>query len=212
MDYLYDEIEETDKQQLELFLSTHPELQEELHQLRQTRNLLQQAPAPEAVQQLLVVEPGRRNFAQWWQEAKDLFPQTLLGKWSFAMAAGLLLIFFAGSVARLNISFTDAGTSITFGYTSVVQEGLSQQQVQELMQQVQQENADLLADYAQAITRQNRDQLQQVVQYFEQQRYNDLQLIDQNLDQVKQSNTYRWQQTNRFLGEVLQTVSLQNQP
>jgi hypothetical protein len=212
MDYLYDEIEETDKQQLELFLSTHPELQEELHQLRQTRNLLQQAPVPEAVQQLLVVEPGRRNFAQWWQEAKNLFPQTLLGKWSFAMAAGLLLIFFAGSAARLNISFTDAGTSITFGYTPVIQEGLSQQQVQELLQQVQEENATLLADYAQTVTRQNREQLQQVVQYFEQQRYNDLQLIDQNLDQVKQSNTYRWQQTNRFLGEVLQTVSLQNQP
>lgn len=210
MDYLYDEITEEDKQKLELYLSTQPKLQEELRQLQQTRNLLQQAPAPDAIQKLLIVEPKRRTFEQWWQEAKNLLPHSLIGKTGFALAAAVALFFFIGSAAKLNVSFTDQGTSVSFGSAPVINEGLSQQQAQALLQQIRAENAAMLENYAQNVARQNKEQLQQVVQYFEQQRFRDLQLIDQNLDQVQQANSYRWQQTSQYLSEVLQNVNFQN--
>jgi hypothetical protein len=69
----------------------------------------------------------------------------------------------------------------------------------------------MLSDYAEAISRQNEEQLQQVVNYFQQQRMNDLQLVDQTLDELQQNTNYRISRTNEYLGELLQTVSYQNQ-
>lgn len=208
MDYLYDEITAEEKQRLETYLGEHPALQEELERLQKTRLLLQQMPAELPGQKLLVMEPHKRSFGQWWNEAKTLFPQTALGKTGFAIAATFALMMIIGSVARVHVAPTDAGYAISLGYQPVIQEGLSEQQANDLINQIRRDNASMLSEYAETMSEQNRQQFRQVVQYFEQQRYNDLQLIDQNLDLFQQANNYRWQQANRFLGEVLQNVSL----
>lgn len=208
MDYLYDEISPEEKNRLETYLEDHPALQQELEKFQQVRTLLQQMPAGQPTQKLLVMEPRKRTFGQWLNEAKSLFPQTVWGKIGFAVAAGFALLMIIGSVAKVHVAPTEAGYAISLGYQPVIQEGLSAQHTEALINQIRQENAAMLTEYAEAINEQNRQQFQQVVRYFEQQRLNDLQLIDHNLDQFQQANNYRWQQANRFLGEVLQNVSL----
>jgi len=208
MDYLYDEISAKDKERLENYLETRPSLQEELDKLQQTRKMLQQLPAAEPDRKLLVMEPRKRSFSQWWKEAQNLMPQTIWGKSGFAIAASLILLLLIGSVAKIHISSTDAGYSVSLGYQPVVNEGLSARQVEALITQIRSENAAMLDEYAETLQRQNREQLQQLVQYVDQQRMQDLQLIDYNLNQVQQANSYRWQEANRFLGEVLQNISL----
>lgn len=208
MDYLYDEITANDKQRLETYLEEHPPLQQELDSLRQTRLLLQQMPAEQSDRKLLVMEPRNRSFGQWWKEAKTLFPQSLLGKTGFAVAAAFGLLMVIGSVAKVHIAPTDSGYAISLGYQPVIQEGLSEQQAEVFINQIRRNNAAMLSEYAETMNEQNRQQFRQAVQYFEQQRQNDLQLIDQNLDLYQQANNYRWQQANQFLGEVLQNVSL----
>lgn len=211
MDYLYDEIAPEEKRKLETYLKDHPGLQEELDNLQQTRTLLQQMPVEQPSQKLLVMEPRKRTFGQWWREAKNLSPQTIWGKTGFAIATGFALLMIIGSIAKVHIAPTDSGYAISFGYQPVIQEGLSAQQAEALSSQIRQENAAMLTEYAETMNRQNRRQLQQVIRYFEQQRIKDLHLIDQNLDQFQQANNYRWLQANRFLGEVLQTVSFNEQ-
>lgn len=208
MDYLYEEITSEDKQRLEAYLKEHPDLQKELDKLQQTRSLLRQMPEEQPSQKLLMMEPRKRTFSQWWQEVRYLLPQSFLGKTGFAVAAGLMLLMVIGSVAKVHVETTDAGYSLSLGYQPVINEGLSVQQTEALIDQIRRENAAMLADYAGSLNRQNEQQMRQVVQYFEQQRMNDLQLIDQNLTQLQQVNSYRWQQANRYLGEVLQNVSL----
>ena len=208
MEYLYDEIDEKDKQRLEGYLENNPKLQEELDNLQHTRMLLQRMPEEQPTQKLLVMEPRKRTFRQWWSEAKYLLPQTLWGKTGFALAAGFVLLMLVGSIAKLHIASTDTGYSISLGYQPPANEGLSSQQTEALINQIRQENAVMLSEFAESMNRQNDRQIEQVVTYFEQQRMNDLQLIDQNLYQMQQTNGYRWQQANQFLGEVLQSVSL----
>lgn len=209
MDYLYEEISAEDKQRLEDYLEKNPNLQKELDQLQQTRNLLQQMPIEEPAQKLLVVEPRKRSFGQWWAEAKNLLPQTMWGKTGFALAAGFALLMMIGSVAKVEIASTDAGYTFSLGQSPVAEKGLSAEQTEALIDQIRQENAAMLQQYANALNEQNQQQLLQVIKYVEQQRINDLQLIDQNLDRFQQANNYRWLQANEFLGEVLQNVHVQ---
>lgn len=211
MDYLYDEISEEEKSKLETYLENNPELREELDELKETRSLLQKMPEADPAQQLLVVEPRERTFAQWWQEAKSLLPRSFIGKTALAAAASLILFLFVGSVAQLHVDTSGDGVAVSMGYSPPINEGISGQQAEALVNQIRQENAAMLSEYAEAINRQNREQLQKVVNYFQEQRVNDLRLVDQTLDELQQNTNYRLQKTNQYLGEVLQTVSTRNQ-
>lgn len=208
MDYLYEEISDEDKKRLETYLKKNPALQKELDQLQNTRNLLQQMPIEQPDKKLLVMEPRKRSFRQWWFDAKNLLPQSMLGRTGFAIAAGFALLMIVGSVAKVHLAPTENGYAISLGYQPVINEGLSAEQAELLITQIRQENAAMLDDYASVIDQQNKEQFLQLVQYVEQQRINDLQLIDQNLDQVQQANNYRWLQTNEFLGEFIQNVNV----
>ena len=125
MDYLYDEISTEKKKELENYLEEHPGLQQELDKLEQTRELLQRMPAGQPDQKLLVMDPRKRSFRSWWNEARNLLPQTYLGKTGFAIAAGFVLLMIIGSVAKVHIAPTDAGYALSLGYQPVVNEGLS---------------------------------------------------------------------------------------
>lgn len=211
MDYLYDEISESDKTKLEAYLDNNPDSRKELEQLKQTRSLLRQIPEPDPTQQLLVMEPHGHSFSQWWTQAKNLLPHSLLGKTAFAAAAGLILFFFLGSLAQLHIDTSNEGLAISLGYSPTVNQGLSQEEANALLAQIKEENTAMLADYAEAINRQNEEQLQQVIAYFEEQRMQDLQLVNQTLNQLQENTNYRINRTNEYLGQVLQTVSYQNE-
>lgn len=211
MDYLYDEISDSKKQKLEMYLKEHPDLRSELDQLKQTRTLLQQMPEIDPAQQLLVMEPRERTFAQWWQQAKALLPQSFLGKTGFAAATVILMLLIIGSLTRLHIDTTGGGVAVSLGYNPTINQGLSSEQTDALVNQIREENAAMLSEYAKAINEQNRQQLKKVVNYFQEQRMNDLQLVDQTLDELQQNTNYKLQKTNEYLGQVLQTVSYKEQ-
>lgn len=211
MDYLYEEISEEEKEKLENYLEHNPQLRKELNKLRDTRSLLQKMPEADPARQLLVMEPRNRTFRQWWRQAKALLPQSFLGRAAFAAAAGLILFLMVGSVARLHIDTSGEGLSVSMGYTPTVKPQLSETQTEALVNQIREENAAMLADYAETINQQNREQLQKVVAYFQEQRIQDLQLVDQTLEEFHDNTSYRLRQTNQYLGQVLQTVNSRDQ-
>ncbi len=206
MDYLYDEITDTEKQKLESYLAENPHLRKELDEFRQTRSLLQKMPVQEPDRKLLMLDPNQNSFSQWWQDARTLLPQTLLGKAGFAIAAGLVLLLLVSSVAKLHIETSEAGIAVSFGHSPTVDE-ISAEHAEMLFNRMQEENAIMMAEYMETINQQNQDQLQQVVNYFQRQRVNDLQLVNQTLNELQQTTDYRLQQTNRFLGQMLQNAS-----
>lgn len=212
MDYLYDEMGPDEKKELESYLEDHPGMRDELEQLEQTRSLLQRMPEAESNRRMVMVEGRDRSFGDWLREARNLLPRTAFGRAGMAIAAGLILLLFVGSVAKMHISYSgDRGLSLTLGATPVVNEGLSAGEAQALVQEIRRENAAMMEQFASSMSEQNREQLQQVVYYFEQQRMNDLQQIDYTLNQLQENTSDRFLQTNRFLGNLLQTVNFEDQ-
>lgn len=210
MDYLYDEISPDQEKELVDYLEKHPDIKQELLELEETRAVLQKMPEPDPAEKMLVVEPQERSFADWWQNAINLFPHSALGKTALAAAASILLFMIVGSIAQLQISTSTNGMTISFGGVPPTNEGLTAEQADALVQQIREENAAMLSDYAESIEQKNKEQLQQVVTYFEEQRMNDLQLVNQAMQELQQNTNYQLYQTNEYLSEMLQTVSYQN--
>lgn len=212
MEYLYEEISAANKKKLEDYLADHTEMQQELDELHQTRSLLQRAPEVEPQEKLTMVEPRKRSFAGWWQNAKTVLPRSGWGKTALATAACLMLLLVTGAIVDLNIQSNEAGFSISFGEAVQSQTlGLTEAQTEAIVQQIQQDNAAILTEYADMLNKHNQQQLQQVVQHFERQRTNDLQLIDQALNQYQQKTENQITQTQQVLGEVIQTMASNNQ-
>lgn len=211
MDYLYDEISEEEKSKLESYLEENSGLRQELNELEETRSLLQKMPDADSAPKLLVMEPRNSTFVQWWREAKELVPRSFFAKTAISAAAGLILLLIVGSVAQLHVDMSGEGVAISLGHTPTANEGLTSEQADALVNHIRRENEAMMADYVDAINQQNGEHLQQVVNYFQQQRINDLQLVDQTLDKFQQNTNDRLHQTNRYLGEILQTVNLQDQ-
>lgn len=211
MDYLYGEISGADKQKLEAFLETHPELREELQQLADTRAILGQAPEVPRTRTLTLIDrEPRPDTHSRWHHLHQLLPHSGWGKAALAAAACVLLLLVAGAAANLQLRSTDAGFSVHMGYGAPAGGAdpvLTDAQTQAIIDQIRQENVAILTEYADMLNRHNQQQLQQVVEYFERQRLNDLQLVDQALDEYQQQTDYQLQQTNQVLGQVLRTVA-----
>jgi hypothetical protein len=208
MEYLYDEISAADKKKLESYLVNHPELQQELDELRQSRTLLQGAPDVESEQKLIFAEPSERTFSGWLEDFKTVLPQSVWGRTAMAAAACLALFMVIGTIADLNIQSNRAGFSVSFGERIEKQTvGITESQTEAIVEAVQQENTAILTEYADMLNKHNSQQLQQVVEHFERQRLNDLQVVDKALSEYQQLTETQLQQTNQVLGEVIETTS-----
>ena len=215
MDYMYGELSAEQAQELELFVSRHEDLKQELEELTQTKSLLQHLPVQSPTEQLVIMEPEKAvpiNHTSWWSRISEfLTPSSGFARTGFAMATFVVLFFAMGSLTHMNISMGDNGFSLTFGEQAPAQTGYTAAQVELIINQVQQENAQLINDYVQSAQEQQELQFQKTLatfmDYIDDQRAEDLQYINYGLASLEENTYNRFRQTDQVLGEIIQTVS-----
>ncbi|MEX0722807.1 MAG: hypothetical protein WD053_02965 [Gracilimonas sp.] len=216
MEYLYDELEQDQRKELEQFFADHPDLQKELEELADVRSMLQHLPVQDPAEQLVMVEPDKSGFQEWWNElVTGWLPNNGFARAGFAMASLLILFVVTGAFTKMNISINDNGFELAFGERQeIVQQGFTAGQVDYLLEQVRQENAVMVAEAVQAIQEAQDQKLEQTLvnfaDYVEQQRRNDLQMISLGINNMEEVYYDRFRQTDQVLGELIQTVSTRN--
>lgn len=104
MDYLYDELDAVEKQEVEQWLAENPEAQEELAALQQTRGFLAQLPSVKPAKPAPVTSSSLRISRRW------------LPAISTAAAAAILLLLL---VAHVRVQVYEGGMTIAFGKMQV---------------------------------------------------------------------------------------------
>ena len=213
MDYLYDELEQDQRKELEQFVAQHPELQKELEELGDVRSLLQQLPVQDPAEQLVMVEPDQTGFQNWWNEfISSWVPQGNFARTGMVMASLFILFVALGAFTQMEVSINDNGFKLAFGESEeAFQQGYSPEQVEYFLEQVRQENALMLSDAVQQIQQTQDEKLEQTLinfaDYMEQQRINDLQVISSGINNMEEVYYDRFRQTDQVLGDLIQTVS-----
>ncbi len=216
MDYLYDELEPDQRKELEIYLSKHPELQKELEELSDVRSMLSHLPVQGPAEQLVMVEPNKSGFQDWWNELLESWiPGSGFARAGMAIASLLGVFLIAGAVTKMNITINDSGFNLAFGEKQeIIQQGFTPQQVEHLLQQVREDNAVMISDAIQAAQQQQESRLEKTLvnfaDYIEQQRQSDLQMISSGLYNMEETYYDRFRQTDQVLGELIQTVSTRN--
>lgn len=214
IDYMYGGLDIDTQQQLEAFVQQHPDLKDELDGMMETRQVLQQMPVESPTEQFVMMEPEavkssfRVAIENFWAA---LSPKSGFGRAGFAIASFVFLFIITGSLTNLNFSMQDGEIFLRFGEQPPAQVGYSAAQVEMIINQVQAENAELVAEIVQAAQEQQESQFQQTLEsfasYLDEQRTSDLELIDYSLANLQETTYNRFVQTDQVLGEIIETVS-----
>lgn len=216
MDYLYDELEQDQRNELEQFLSQNPDLKKELDELSDVRSMIAHLPVQDPDEQLVMVEPNKSGLLEWWNELiGGLLPQNGFARAGFALASILTLFVVIGAFTKMNITVGNGGFNLAFGEKQeIIQQGFTPQQVQQLLEQVKEDNAIMISEAVQAAQRQQESRIENTLvnfaDYIEQQRQSDLQMITSGLYDMEETYYDRFRQTDQVLGELIQTVSTRN--
>lgn len=212
MDYLYDELEPSVKKDFEAYLNEHPELLAELQELKGTHTLLQKTPTVEPSRKLVLMIPER-------EEHPIAEPRRMVRylRAAVAIAAVFLVMILSFSWVDLQISQSNQGFLISFGNATPLavdtNEGVSQEEVYNLIAQIQQENSQVLAAVIEESQEQQRRQLEETVatltEYYDRRRQQDLLLISEGLAQLEEETYYRFLQTDETLGDLIYALSYQ---
>ncbi len=215
IDYMYGGLDIDTQQKLEAFVGEHPDLKEELDGLMETRQVLQQMPVENPKEQIVIMEPSSAysSFRNWMENVLSyLTPRSGFGRFGVAMASFVFLFIITGSLTDMNLQMDDGKFSISFGEQTTAPVGYSVAQVEMLINQVQAENAALVAGIVEAAQEQQESQfeltLASFAEYLDEQRTSDLQLIDYSLTNLEETTYNRFVQTDQVLGEIIETVSL----
>ncbi len=220
MDYLYDEMTDEQKAEFEKKLDKNPDLKKEFEELKSTNQLLQKVPmetpslklvmmAPEHDQKEKIKESSNKNFLKKYPGLTTVL----------AAAACLLIILMGAAFTGLNVGQTDQGFYMTFGEAQnlqpeIIQQGLSEQEVRDMINQIRQENSLLLASMIEKVQEQQNDQLEEAINvltdYYDQRRQQDLRLISQGIAQLEEDTYHRLRQTDEALGDLIYALSYQS--
>lgn len=113
MDYLYNELGEEERLEVEKYLIEHPEALKELEALQQTRGILSQL-KPSVIQ-----TPDKIDFSGVRQIKAEQGRQVIFTpgftRWMSGIAASITLIFLMGYLTQFNVSYSNGNFSLAFG-------------------------------------------------------------------------------------------------
>lgn len=213
MEYLYDELDASQKKEFEKALLAHPELQVELNELSDVRSVLSHLPVESPEEKITVVAASQKKT---WADARELLlPTGRLAKAGLALAACLVLFAIVGAFTKMSFTFNESGFQISFGEPiQATTQTFDPAQLEELVSRIQEENTLMMAEYVKAAQQLQNEKIEEsfasFAEYVEHQRTSDLKLISSDLTSLEETYYNRYRQTNQVLGEIIQTVSNRN--
>jgi len=206
MEYLYGELDESERLRFEKYLEEHPSEKKELEELRETGTVLRHAEADKPKHHFTLTSVPVQPASSWWQYSSF--------RMAAAVAACVVLFFTAGAISGLHMNFGQDGFSVAFGGQSAVSEGFTPGQVQEIVAEIQQQNLQTMNELISASELQQREQIEETLttfmDYLDTQRLEDFRSISRRVQEIQSNTASRFRQNEMVLGEIIETVNLDN--
>lgn len=221
IDYLYDEMSPDERREFEEILRNNHDLQQDLHELQTTRNLLQQDSDEITPGRLMMIQSD----ADHSSEKASIKPSGSSNIFSLktfaAVAAAILVAVSLFSFANLQITHTDRGTLISFGTPqpqpieepAETESFITEDEFYVMMGELQEQNSRVMTTALEQTREQHQQQLENVIQtltsYYDRRRQQDLLLVSEGLAQIEEETYYRFLQTEEALEDLIFALNVQ---
>lgn len=220
MDYLYDEMGPDERQSFEKSLRDNPDMQQELEEMRATRNLLQENKDEITPKRLLLIPTDSDKSSGDNSVTPPVSAKIFALKTFAAVAAAILLAVSIFSFANLQITHTDRGTLISFGADpepveepAATEAFITEDEFYTMMGEMQEQNNRVMATALEQTQEQHQQQMENVIQtlttYYDRRRQQDLLLVSEGLSQLEEETYYRFLQTEEALEDLIFALNVQ---
>jgi hypothetical protein len=209
MAYLYNEMSDTDKREFKKALDTDPELKQELEELQATRKVMGTVTLDSAGLKPFSLNPDRNSASEnSFKGNTKLYRLMKVGMAAAILLAGMLALAFSD----VQFGKTSDGFYLTIGnHPEPVEQGISEEDVMNLLTQIQQESTLVMAALAEQTRQHQNEQFEEALAlltaYYDQRRQQDLLLIAEGLIQLEEDTYYRFLQTDETLGDIIYALS-----
>lgn len=179
MDYLYDEISQEKKAQIDDYIKSHPEVKEELQGLESTRMAMAEWSDDEVPESAPFMMPQTNSEWLYWRKY-------------IAVAATIILIITAGWISGLSIQYNENGLQVAFGD---IHNGLTEQQVADIVNSDRQ----LMLNYMQTSLKSVQDSIGNEIQIL-QANMSSEEIVKKVFEQEKSALVYQMASLNDKLG------------
>jgi len=209
MDYLYDEMSDTEKREFEELLEADPKLKKEFEELQATRKVMGTVSLDSDELKPFSLSPDRNTASEnTFKGSAKLYRLMKVGMAAAILLAGMMALALSG----VQFGKTSDGFYLAIGnQPEPVQQGISEEEVMNLLTRIQQENTLVMAALAEQTQQQQTAQLEEALNlltaYYDQRRQQDLLLIAEGLTQLEEDTYYRFLQTDETLGDIIYALS-----
>ena len=219
MDYLYDEMDDQEKEAFEVLLHRQPEFQKELDELRKTRDLMSSHPTAippfqpdQSVQTESITETASKSNIPQKGRILNLTP---FARNLVAIAASLLIVILGMAIAGVETGSTESGFYVTIGNPPeppiVSDSGLTEERVVAMLEQMQTEQAVLFAGLMEEVQSQQNEQINELftllTDYYDERREQDLRMIVAGINELENETQNRFNRTNTALGSLIYALN-----
>jgi hypothetical protein len=208
MDYIYDEISETDREAFELHLTGCTECRKEVESLTSTSGLLKKWVEPEPDIRVIAVKEKSQSNGKYTGLFRNLF--SCPNRFVFGSAFALLFIFMLFSIANTEISFNNGNFSMRMSFMKPSKPPQTDEapiKTNQLVEELVRENYQLTRALIEQSEARQEQKLAYVLSSFkkelDEERYHDLSLVQYGMREL-QKNTY--QQVQEIDGALNQLI------
>tara|TARA_R100001143_G_C3360693_1_gene135342 strand:- start:12735 stop:13415 length:681 start_codon:yes stop_codon:yes gene_type:complete len=213
MDYLYDEMDDQEKEAFEALMRTQPELQKELDELRLTRDLM--SAHPTAVPPLRLDLNPNTDSKTGKQHGGRILNLTPFVRNLMAIAASLLIVILGMAFAGVETGSTENGYYVTIGnppeQPPIAEPSLTEENVIAMLEQMKSDQALLFAGLMEEVQSQQNEQIDELftllTDYYEERRQQDLRMIAAGMNELEYETQNRFNRTNTALGSLIYALN-----
>ncbi|TVR15816.1 MAG: hypothetical protein EA391_09760 [Balneolaceae bacterium] len=213
MDYLYDEMGDTERTEFEEYIRKNPDVKREFHELQGVRKVLEKVPVPEKTEPMANKPLPFTPVSNQSENSNRTYHAI---RYMVAVAAIFLATLLTFSFINLQVGSNENGFYVLFGENNVAQEqAVNEEMLADLLNQIRDENALFVAAMVEQSSARQTEQIEEVLSaltdYYDQRRQQDLLLIAEGFSQLEQDTYYRFMQTDEVIGEIIFALSNPNQ-
>ncbi|MCA9732630.1 MAG: zf-HC2 domain-containing protein [Deferribacteres bacterium] len=198
MDYLYEELDDAPKRELEHHLKTCTDCAAESKSLQQTHKLFASLPEVEPEERIIFSDlPGK----SWLKGFHFELPRLSFARIGYAAGLAFLILVAVVSLANMELKYDQQGFALRMSLFPQKTQQLTPEMQEALVAKLREENQAILASYLQDEHLRNEKKLETMMasysQQLERQRQYDMQVIGRGLDAVRESQNSQYQKLMR---------------
>lgn len=214
IDLIYGELNADEEAKIRALIEADEDLQKEYEALKDVRKQLGKLTIEKNIEEPVFVLPTQ-NKNERNSTLHFIKPKSRMAKFMYSSVAVLIALVIVASVFGVKLTVASNSIQLAFGKTEMQEDNFTRAEVETIISEIQKENLILVDKLVSDLQKEQNELIQnsltEFANYMDTQRSNDLAYFTLGMADLQQNTFSKFEETDFVLGEIIKTVSTNNE-